>query len=168
VIFPLTNIGNRVQQEITGITDLELTSLLNGAMYINIHTAAHPNGEIRGQLSLDQDLSFWARLNGEEEFPPVTTNGKGLASIHWTIGQPSLDINVQLTNLSSEITGAHFHSGQPGENGPVIVDLTSLIQGHTLRGSVDIVTDDLLNLLLGNVYLNVHTVDNPAGEILAR
>lgn len=165
VIFPLTNIGNRVQQEITGITDLELTSLLNGAMYINIHTAAHPNGEIRGQLSLDQDISFWASLNGDEEFPPVITNGKGLASIHWTLGQPSLDINVQLTNLSSDITGAHFHSGQPGENGPVIVDLTPLIEGHTLRGSVDIVTDDLLNLLLGNVYLNVHTVDNPGGEI---
>ena len=32
------------------ITDAELQQLLNGMMYINVHTKANPAGEIRGQV----------------------------------------------------------------------------------------------------------------------
>jgi hypothetical protein len=32
------------------ITDAELKQLMDGMMYINVHTKAHPAGEIRGQV----------------------------------------------------------------------------------------------------------------------
>ncbi|HJW29890.1 MAG TPA: CHRD domain-containing protein, partial [Saprospiraceae bacterium] len=165
VLFPLTNVGNRVQGEIDNIGQLDLISLLNSATYVNIHTEANPDGEIRGQLNAEQDYTFYAQMTGDGEVPAVTTNGRGLTSIHYTLGQLKLDINAQLTGLSSPITGAHLHAGAEGANGPVIIDLTSLINGNVIRGSVDLTIDELLNLFTGNVYINVHTMNNPAGEI---
>lgn len=32
------------------LTDAQAADLVAGRMYVNIHTAAHPNGEIRGQI----------------------------------------------------------------------------------------------------------------------
>ncbi len=165
VLFPLSNEGNRVQSEITGINGLDLISLLNGATYVNIHTAANPDGEIRGQLLPEQDYTFLASMSGDQENPAVASDGQGLASIHYTLGTLSLDINVQLTGLSSTITQAHLHTGAPDENGPVAVDLSDLVVGNTIRGTVSVTIQDLLNILDGNVYINVHTMDNPAGEI---
>jgi len=43
----------KADSPITGsatLTDAQATDLLAGRMYINIHTAAHPGGEIRGQI----------------------------------------------------------------------------------------------------------------------
>src|SRR5262249_34674416 len=145
--------------------DLDLVSILNGATYVNIHTAAHPDGEVRGQLYMEQDYTFAASLGGDQENPVVTTDAKGLASIHYTRGTLSFEINVQLTGLSSAITGAHLHAAAPGENGPVIVDLSSLLDGNTIRGQVTITPDDLDALANGNIYINVHTIDHPDGEI---
>lgn len=165
VVFPLTVFGNRIQMDLTGITSLHMEKFITGEYYINVHTAANPAGEIRGQITLDQDLTFVAALSGDQENPPVTTNGRGISAFHYTIGQLTLDVNVQFTELSSNVTGAHLHQGAPGENGSVIVDLSQLIDGNTIRGSVDLTAFDLFSLFTGNVYVNVHTTDHPGGEI---
>lgn len=157
--------GNRVQTEINNISPIDMISLINGATYINIHTEDNPEGEIRGQLGLEQDLTFLASLSGSEEVPEVITDGLGLAVIHYTIGQLSIDIDALLTGLSSEITGIHLHSGFPGENGPVIIDLGDLLVGNRISGRLNVSIENLILLFSSNVYINVHTVNNPAGEI---
>lgn len=165
VVFPLTVEGNRIQMDITGITQEQLGKFIAGNYYINVHTSENPGGEIRGQILLDQDVTFMAKLSGDQEVPPVATNATGLAAFHYTIGQLQLDVNVQLTGLASDITGAHLHSGMPGENGGVIIDLGDLIDGNRIEGIVDLDLGSLFELALGNVYINVHTSDNPDGEI---
>ena len=165
VVFPLTAVGNRIQAELTGITSDQMAKFINGEYYINVHTAVNPGGEIRGQIILDQDVTFVASLSGAEENPPVTTEGKGLGAFHYTIGTLTLDVNVQFTELSSDVTGAHLHEGLPGENGGVIIDLGSLINGNTIQGTVDLDIFNLIALVTGGVYVNIHTVDNPGGEI---
>jgi Cu/Zn superoxide dismutase len=165
VIIPLNNVGNRIQMEVNNLSPIDLISLMNGGTYVNIHTAANPAGEIRGQLGLEQDLTFLASLNGGEEVPEVITGGLGLAVIHYTIGQLAFDIDAQLTGLSTEITGVHLHSGVPGENGPVIVDLGDLLDGNRISGRMEASVETLLAIFSGNVYINVHTMDHPAGEI---
>jgi Cu/Zn superoxide dismutase len=165
VLYPLANVGNRVQMEINDISPIDVISLMNSGTYVNIHTALNPAGEIRGQLQLDQDYTFLASLDGENEVPAVVTDGKGLALIHYTIGQLSIEINAQLTGLSSEITGAHLHRGSIDENGPVIVDLGEYLDGNRISGRLEVEADVLNEIFLGNVYINVHTSDNPGGEI---
>lgn len=165
VIFPLTLVGNRIQMEIPGITPEQFGKFVDGSYYINVHTAAHPGGEIRGQISPEQDVTFVANLNGLQENPVNTSDGRGLGAFHYTIGQTTLDVNIQLTSLSSAITSAHLHSGLPGENGGVIVDLSGLIDGNRIRGTVDLTLTDIFALGTGNVYVNVHTTDFADGEI---
>jgi hypothetical protein len=47
---PLTTSASPLKGEVT-LTDAQVADLLGGKDYINIHTAAHPSGEIRGWLS---------------------------------------------------------------------------------------------------------------------
>jgi len=165
VIFPLTYVGNRIQTEITGITPAQLAKFIDGGYYINVHTEENPGGEIRGQIFTEQDITFVANLDGAQEVPAVTTSAKGLGAFHYTIGQTTLDVNVQLTNLSSEITGAHLHTGAVGASGPVIIDLGSLVTGNRIQGSVTLTIPDIIQLANGLVYVNVHTTDHVDGEI---
>jgi hypothetical protein len=50
VVVPLKNSPSPLKGDVT-LTDAQITDLLAGKDYINIHTAAHPGGEIRGWLS---------------------------------------------------------------------------------------------------------------------
>ncbi|MEP6793977.1 MAG: CHRD domain-containing protein [Saprospiraceae bacterium] len=165
VVFPLTLVGNRIQMEIPGITAEQFGKFVDGSYYINVHTAAHPGGEIRGQIFPEQDVTFVANLNGLQENPVNTSDGRGLGAFHYTIGQTTLDVNIQLTSLSGAITSAHLHTGMPGENGGVIVDLTDLIDGNRIIGKANVTATDIFALAVGDVYVNVHTADFPDGEI---
>ncbi len=52
VVIPMTgSLASPISGSVT-LTPGQTTDLLAGKWYINLHTAANPNGEIRGQLSL--------------------------------------------------------------------------------------------------------------------
>lgn len=143
------------------LTDLEM-----GEIYINVHTAANPNGEIRGQLMYDTRLAFDVMATGLQEVPAVET--PAMASAYFRINEQlnELEYQVQTTQLSGEIVAAHLHMGAPGVNGDVVLDLMEGISGASIIGSVELNDPELLRAALrGEIYLNVHTAANPGGEI---
>ncbi len=166
VVFNLTPfvVGNRVKTTLTEFTEEQLATFLSGGYYLNVHTAANPNGEIRGQLILETDPTYRADIDGMQEVPAVMTDARGLATFNYTNVVNSLEVNVLVSGLSGPITGAHLHNAAMGMNGGVVEDLTSFIRGNRIQGVV-FPAGYLDALKAGEIYINIHTDANPNGEI---
>ena len=50
IVLPFPDAASPIQATAT-LTDAQAADLLAGRWYVNIHTAAHPGGEIRGQVA---------------------------------------------------------------------------------------------------------------------
>ena len=162
-------LGNQVKGYLTGsnLTSAMIAKYLSGAYYINLHTAAHPSGEIRAQLGLETDWAFRASLDTAQQGHAVSNNAQGLAYLNLSHDKSTLEVKVVADGLSGAITGAHLHYGAKGVDGGVAVDLSSIISGNTLMGDIDVsaVAGLADSLTAGSVYINLHTTANPAGEI---
>ena len=62
--------ANAVSLAPTVLTPAQLASLDAGELYVNIHSAANPTGEIRGQLGREV---YTAVLSGGQETNPVAS-----------------------------------------------------------------------------------------------
>lgn len=165
-LMPLIR-GNRIDGFLTGanIDRAKLDRYLRGSYYINVHTAANPGGEIRGQIEIEKDEEFVASLSGAQEVPPVTTNGVGIGTFNLSQRQDKLKFRVVVGGLSGPITATHFHSGAAGTAGPVVLDLMPYLSGNVIEGEVEPTPALVQAMLAGLIYINVHTAANLGGEI---
>lgn len=137
---------------------------------------------------------FVAHLTGEQEVPPVTTDAFGFAELELSDDESQLSIHVQLTNLdldgnqtpddpNDDVVAMHIHAAPRGVNGGVVFgfispnnDLNGDLMIDPVAGTVSSVWDmnegngttltaQLPNLFGVGLYFNVHTPDNPGGEI---
>ncbi|MBL7815247.1 MAG: CHRD domain-containing protein [Saprospiraceae bacterium] len=154
--------GNVISGKVTITKDI-LAAINNFGIYMNVHTAANPGGEIRGQVNVETDLHFAAVMRGANEVPAVTTSGLGLGSFVLNYAYSRLEYRILVTGLSGNISAAHLHFGALGANGPVAYPLS--FSGNTLTGFVDVNSAFVDSLFSGKVYVNVHTAANPGGEI---
>ncbi|MBW5471523.1 CHRD domain-containing protein [Brevibacillus formosus] len=124
---------------------------------------------------------FRAFLRGSEEVPPVRTNATGTTSFRLSQNGQRLDFRLVVKNLRN-FTEAHIHVGARGVNGPVVVFLFGpvtrgiSVNRGVVAGSItqaDLVgplqgrpLSELIRLMKnGQTYVNVHTTQNPDGEI---
>jgi hypothetical protein len=161
--------GNQIQATVTGedLTSDLIASMLREELYFNIHTDANPGGEIRGQILLEADRAFHADLEGAQEVPEAMTPGLGLANFNLSKAGNRVNYEVVVDGLSGPIQMAHLHNAPMGSNGPVVVNLTDGINGNRISGSFNPLDFDnlLTEMMAGNIYINVHTADFPAGEV---
>ena len=167
VAFPLTDAGNGtyVLAE-TNISPSNLDALTSGEWYLNVHTTANPNGEVRGQIVPDTTAVVTFSLSGSQEVPAVDTMamGSGYALFDTTNNNVSL---VAVTTIENA-TMAHIHTGFAGENGDVLVGLVeseSTAGVWMTDGSIALDEATATQLLAGGHYVNVHTAANTGGEI---
>jgi Cu/Zn superoxide dismutase len=163
----LTVSGNLISGSFN-LTSALFDSVFNGVTYLNIHTAANPNGEIRGQIYYQGDgISFDGLLEGAQQNPAVTSSAKGamFASIRTTFD--TLDYRIQINGLTPLASnGAHFHFGLKGANGAVAVALTPVSAFPNLYAGKIALTPALITALSkDSLYANFHTTANPTGEI---
>lgn len=124
------------------------------------------NGLFANHLS--GKLLFSTRLSGANEVPPVSTDATGVGSFFLNESRDSLCITVTAVGLSGTITGAHIHNAVPGSNGGVLIGFTDDVQGNSINATItgDDITPELLEMMLaGELYFNIHTMENPGGEI---
>lgn len=144
------------------ITPEQIESLKNGLFYVNVHTDQNPPGEVRGQIE-DMPLEFAANLSGAQEVPPVDTDASGTASL--TLSEDLTTLSYELTIMDIEnVTMAHIHEAPRGENGGVIFPLAAS-SFQSLMDEIELNEEQLQALLAERYYFNVHTDQNPPGEI---
>jgi hypothetical protein len=160
------------QNPVSGVlspTISQVTVLLAGDYYINVHTAEHPPGEIRGQLApFTPRTNSHALLTGDQEVPPVDTTAVGVGRFELSDDLSDLSYYVAVDDIMN-ITASHLHTAQPGQNGGVAHTLYAgagtFGPGSPISDVLAIDTQSVLDLISGNYYINVHTTDSPAGEI---
>lgn len=147
-----------------------------GGTYINLHTAANPGGEIRGQV-LAKGSAHFGTLSGAQEVPAVTTAATGTAWVVVSADGSTLTYYVAYSGLSGAPAAAHIHLGAVGANGGVLLPLTAgpspmtgtlTAANLTPTGSVTDMAGAVAALAAGNTYINVHTAANPGGEVRAQ
>ncbi len=151
------------------------SALLDGMLYVNIHTEANQPGEIRGQLFPDlAPLTVSATLSGEAEVPPVETSATG--TVEATLDGFTFTLSGSFEGLESnllELAGspAHIHDAPAGENGPVVF-LIEVDSSDERSGTLSLETPlndfELAAFLAGRFYVNIHTEGNPGGELRAQ
>eukprot|EP00011_Vannellida_sp_DIVA3-517-6-12_P013850 CAMPEP_0114622064 /NCGR_PEP_ID=MMETSP0168-20121206/9547_1 /TAXON_ID=95228 ORGANISM="Vannella sp., Strain DIVA3 517/6/12" /NCGR_SAMPLE_ID=MMETSP0168 /ASSEMBLY_ACC=CAM_ASM_000044 /LENGTH=332 /DNA_ID=CAMNT_0001833273 /DNA_START=63 /DNA_END=1061 /DNA_ORIENTATION=+ len=146
------------------LTEDQVNFLKGGMWYVNVHSNANPNGEIRGQIITTATM-FMGTLQGSQEVPPVTTNADGSACA--CFDPDTLEVEFEIKHSVSDPTGAHVHgpAGRGVNAEPLLIfeDPRSPI-----RGTAELTPLQALYLRTQNLYVNIHSADHPGGEIRAQ
>ena len=152
---------------------------------------AQANSAEYSQHNFKRHFTFFnSTLSGEQEVTDpaggVQTDRRGRVLAFFDAGYTKMKIRVRLGSAEN-VVAMHFHCGRAGENGPLALGLISpgplSFQGNVVRGTLKnsdvsgadcaaVIGQPINNLVslaaamkAGLIYLNVHTTDNPAGEI---
>jgi len=126
-------------------------------------------------------MQLSGNLSPANEVPAVTTapNAKGTITGTYTPSTKVLNYTITFSGLTDKPSGAHLHYGDAKHKGSVWLPFTNLptATSGTITGSATLttltsataptVTSQSDSLLLGHVYANIHTNNNPGGEIRA-
>lgn len=163
VIVPLAASAPGVFTGTGTLTAPQVVSLLGSGMYLNVHTAAFPGGEIRGQVVSPTSTRFLARLGGGQEVPPNASTAQGLCTAFLHEPDNRLVYMVDSNGLAN-VTAAHLHSGAAGVAGPVLFPLNGAA-GNYCGVSPRLTATQVAALMADATYLNIHTAAFPGGEI---
>jgi hypothetical protein len=145
------------------LTLADVAAVKSGGMYLEIASAAFPGGEVRGQIVPARGV-FSCVLDGAQEVPPTGATGSGCGWLEFDPQTALLAFQISVTGLSGPPTGAHVHEGVTGEGGPIVFPMAG--GPSTWTGSVGPLGAAHVDALYrGNLFVNVHTALNPAGEI---
>jgi hypothetical protein len=138
--------------------------------------------------------SFVVSFSGDQEVPSVVSSASGMGTLTLSDDESRLTLLLTFTGVdldgavtpgstADDVTGLHFHSAPAGSNGGVvfgIINPSNDANGDTIlqaqfgtvatvwdagEGNGTTLTDQLVDLKAGNLYINVHTLGNPSGEI---
>ena len=135
------------------------------------------------EVSMMAKRTFTAHLSGGDEVPANDLPGQGQVIFHLSEDGTEMTYKLIVANIEN-VRAAHIHCGAVGVNGPVVVGLfgtptVGVFNGVLAEGTITDANvnplaciggvkslDAVLELIRsGNAYVNVHTTQNPGGEI---
>ncbi len=96
----------------------------------------------------------------------VVKNTKGAGSFTGTLTGSKLTWKLTFSGLSGPATASHIHLGKTAKAGGVVVALCAGAKCKSgVRGTATLSAAILKAVKTGGAYVNVHTGNNPNGEI---
>ena len=115
-------------------------------------------------MAMSPSQTFRATLSSAAEVPANASAGTGTMEASFDKDSSVLRWKLNYTGLSGPATMAHFHGPAiPGANAGVVVPLPSA--ASPAEGQATLTPAQAADLMAGKWYINVHTAQNPGGEI---
>jgi hypothetical protein len=113
----------------------------------------------------DTVYNYDVALNGASEVPANGSAATGKFIGSYTKSTRQLAFTLSYSGIAP--TDWHIHKGAPGVSGSVEISLNPVVPSP-LQKSVTLTPEQETDLLNGNFYVNIHSVEFPAGEIRAQ
>jgi len=159
--------NNAATATITGLRQTLVDSILNGTVYVNVHSTQFPGGLVRGQMDKTIDYAVDVALTGAAEVPAVTTTATGLALLR-LMTDKTLYSKITVTGLEANdaLTVAHIHGpAVAGVNAAVLQGLCANAADFGVVKTNTLSDANVTALKTANVYVNAHTTLFPGGKI---
>lgn len=110
-----------------------------------------------------EEMRIPVSLSGSESVPAVETAGSGEGMI---VVDENRRISGSVTTENVPATMAHIHHAPADANGPVAIPLEQTDENTwSVPENTQLTEAQYESLKKGNLYINVHTEENPAGEV---
>ncbi|AUT58468.1 CHRD domain-containing protein [Paraburkholderia terrae] len=117
-------------------------------------------------VALADTVELKADLEPSSEVPPRVSHGHGALNATFDTSTKTLQWTATYEGLSGPVTMAHFHGPAPvGQNAKVQVPIDKNALASPIKGSATLTEQQVTDLMGGQWYFNVHTAQNPTGEI---
>jgi len=148
------------------LTAEQVTALLQGGLYLTASTAAHPGGELRGQITPTNVMVNFSLMNGAQEVPAVTINAAGVVATTVDTVANTLTVHVHATGVD-DASAAGIDDAPAGNTGPQLAALAKddIDPGHWSTQLAAVSGADVAAFKDSHWYVNVMTPTDPQGAI---
>ena len=161
VAFDLGDPATPIVATWTGMTPADVTALLSGNLYVNIHASGRPEGEIRGQILPRTVDHFRFFATAAQEVPP--TDSPEVGDCFADLSDNAQSLRVSCTHDIDSPSDTHLHSAPPRIDGPVVFHFPNT---KTFDANVPLTARLVADFAAGFLYVNIHALpDYEQGEI---
>jgi hypothetical protein len=115
-------------------------------------------------IAFADTVALKADLEPSSEVPP--SHGHGMVNATFDTSTKALQWTITYESLSSATTAAHFHGPAPvGQNAKIQIPIEKGALASPIKGSATLTDQQVTDLMAGQWYFNIHTAQNPMGEI---
>ncbi|SAL13221.1 CHRD domain-containing protein [Caballeronia humi] len=111
-------------------------------------------------------VALKANLQPSSEVPPRVSKGHGVVEANFDTTSKTLTWTATYSELSGPVTMAHFHGPAPvGQNAKPQIPVDKGALASPMKGQATLTDQQITDLMAGQWYFNIHTAENPSGEI---
>jgi hypothetical protein len=139
----------------------DVAAMEAGNLYVNVHSPAFPNGEIRGQFTPPAADAYSFFADGDQVVPPTGSAAMGFCD--GVLHDAETEFLIACHHDVAAPEEAHIHHAPPGMEGPVVFPFGGA--ATPIFGAWKPTPTNVGQLHDGDLYVNVHSAAFPDGEI---